>query len=102
MLPVATAIQHGARFKVTVSCCDLPHRQYFGDLFNKNGGVFSHDKKPSFAAAIYKKQCSLRKVQKEPEKNGKKDIKGQVWACFQRYAGGSLYLSEETNIALKS
>ena len=23
MLPVATAIQHGARFKVTASCCDL-------------------------------------------------------------------------------
>ena len=41
MLPVATAIQHGAPFKVTASCCDLPQRQYFEDLFNENGGVFS-------------------------------------------------------------
>ena len=40
MLPVAMAIQHGARFKVTASCCDLPQRQYL-DLFNENGGVFS-------------------------------------------------------------
>ena len=36
-LPVAAAIQHGARFKVTVSGCDLPQRQYFEDLFNENG-----------------------------------------------------------------
>ena len=40
MLPVATAIQHDARFKVTASYCDLPQRQYL-DLFNENGGVFS-------------------------------------------------------------
>ena len=46
MLPVATAIQHGARFKVTASCCDLPQRQYFEGLFNENGGVFYYDKNP--------------------------------------------------------
>ena len=40
MLPVVTAIQHGARFKVTASCCDLPQRQCL-DFFNENRGVFS-------------------------------------------------------------
>ena len=53
MLSVATAIQHGARFKVTSSCCDLPQRQYFEDRFNENGGVFSFssavDHVPRFA-----------------------------------------------------
>ena len=83
MLPVATAIQHGARFKVTVSCFDFPQRQYFEDLFNKNGGVFSHDKKPSLAAAIYKKQCSLRKVQKEPEKTGRRRSKERFEGDFK-------------------
>ena len=65
------------RFKVTPSCCDLPQRQYFKDLFNENGGVFSYDKNPHLPQN-YKKQCSLGKVQKEPEKNGKKEIDGVV------------------------
>ena len=55
MLPVATAIQHGARFKVRVSCCNLPQRQYFEDLFHENRGVFQevcYDKK-SFSSAVY-------------------------------------------------
>ena len=43
---VAMAIQHGTRFKVTAPCCDLWQRQYFEDLFNENGGVFSYDKNP--------------------------------------------------------
>jgi len=30
--------------------------------------------KPSFAAELYKAQCCLGKFQKEPEKNGKKEI----------------------------
>ena len=46
MLPVAMAIQHGTCFKVTAPFCDLRQRQYFEDLFNENGGVFSYDKNP--------------------------------------------------------
>ena len=60
MLPVATAIQHGVRFKVTASCCDLLQRQYFEDLLNQNGGVFSCDKN-SHLPQNSKKQCSLEK-----------------------------------------
>ena len=78
MLPVAMAIQHVARFKVTASSCDLSQRQYFEDVFNENqGGVFSYDKNPHLPQN-YKKQCSPGKVQKEPEKNGKKEIDGVV------------------------
>ena len=66
------------RFKVTASCCDLPQRQYFEDLFNENGGVFLYDK--SAYGRIIKKQRSPGKVQKEPEKKGKKEIDGVV--CF--------------------
>ena len=66
------------RFKVTASCCDLPQRQYFKDLFNENGGVFFfYDKNPHLPQN-YKKQCSLGKFQEEPEKNGKKEIDGVV------------------------
>ena len=46
--------------------------------------------KPSFAAELYKKQCSLGKFQKEPEKNGKKEIDWVVWAWLQRDAGGGI------------
>ena len=57
MLPVATAIQLGAPFKVTASCCDLPQRQYFEDLFNENRGVFEEvcycpNNKKSFSSAV--------------------------------------------------
>ena len=69
MLPIAKAIQRGARFKVKASCCDLPQRQYFEDLFHEIEGVFSYNKNPDLPQN-YKKQCSLGKVQKEPEKNG--------------------------------
>ena len=60
MLPVATAIQHGARFKVTAPCCDLPQSQYFQDLLNENGRVFYYDKNPHLPRNS-KKQCSLEK-----------------------------------------
>ena len=71
ILLVSTAIQHGARFKVTASCCDLPQRQYFEDLLNENGGVFSYDKN-SYLPQNYKKQCSLGNVLKESEKKGRR------------------------------
>ena len=58
MLAVATAIQHGAFFKNTASCCDLPQRQYFEDLVNENRGVLSYYKNPHLLQN-YKKQCSL-------------------------------------------
>ena len=73
MLPVATAIQHGTRFKVTASCCDLPQRQYFEDLCNENAGVFFHDKSPHMPHN-FKKQFSFEKVEKVSEKKGKKEI----------------------------
>ena len=40
----------------------------FEDLFNENGEVFSYDKN-SHLPQNYKKQCSLGKVQKEPERS---------------------------------
>ena len=41
VLPVATATQHGACFKVTASCCDLPQMLNFADLIDEVGGVFA-------------------------------------------------------------
>ena len=49
----------------------LPQRQYFEDLLNENGGVFSYDKNP-YLPHNYKIQCSLGNVQKEPEKKGRR------------------------------
>ena len=72
MWRVATAMQHGARLKIMASCCDLPQRQYFGDLFDENRGVFSYDKNPHLPQK-YKKQRPLEKVQKEPEKKEKQE-----------------------------
>ena len=67
MLPVAMAIQHGAQL-LRRHVAFMLQRQYFEDPFNENGAVLSYDKKN------YKKQSFLGKVQKEPEKNGKKEI----------------------------
>ena len=44
---------------------------------NLNGGVFSYDKNPHLPQNCDKK-CSVGKVQKEPEKNGRKEIDGVV------------------------
>ena len=41
VLPVATATQHGACFKVTASCCHLPQMPNFADLIDEDGGVFA-------------------------------------------------------------
>ena len=86
MLPLVTAIQHVARFKVTASCSDLPQRQYFEDLFNENGGIFSYDKNPHLPQNYIKKQCSLGEFQKESEK----EIDWVVWAWLQRDDGGGI------------
>ena len=50
VLPVATATQHGACFKVTASCCDLPQMPNFADLIDEDGGVFATKReKPPFS-----------------------------------------------------
>ena len=43
---VACSNGNPTAIKVTASCCDLPQRQYFEDLFNENEVVFSYDKNP--------------------------------------------------------
>jgi len=55
----------------------MPRRQYFEDLLNENGGVLSYDQNRHLLQN-YLKQCFLGKVQKEHEKNGKKEIDGVV------------------------
>lgn len=50
VLPVSTATQHGACFKVTAYCCDLPQMPNFADLIVEDGGVFAtKSEKPPFA-----------------------------------------------------
>ena len=50
VLPVATATQHGACFKVTASCCDLPQMPNFAHLIDEDGGVFATKReKPPFS-----------------------------------------------------
>ena len=83
MLPVATAIQPGARFKVTVSCFDFPRRQYFEDLFNKNGGVFSHDKNPHLPQLFIKSNALLEKFRRSPRKTGRRRSKERFEGDFK-------------------
>ena len=76
----------------TASCCDLPQRQYFEDLFNENGGVFSYDKNPHLPQN-YKKQCSLGKVQKELKSfriDGDPKKRKRVAICKQLFPASSL------------
>ena len=76
MLPVATAIQHVARFKVTASCYDLPQRQYFEELFNENGGIFSYDKNPR----LPQNNAVLENFIRSPRKTGRR----RSTDCFER------------------
>ena len=57
----------------------MPQRLYFEDLFAENEGVLSYDKNRHLPQN-YIKQCFLGKVQKESEKNGKKEIDGVLRA----------------------
>ena len=68
MLPLVTAIQHVARFKVTASCCDLPQRQYFEDPFNENGGIFSYDKNPHLPQNYIKNNALLENFRRSPRR----------------------------------
>ena len=61
-----------ARFKVTPSCCDLPQRQYFKDLFNENGGVFSYDKNPHLPQNYKKNNALLEKFRRSPRKTARR------------------------------
>ena len=102
MLPVATAIQHGARFKVTASCCDLPQRQYFEDLFNENGGVFLYDKSAYLSQNYKKTMLSWKSSEGAREKGEEGDRRSGLSVtskiCRRRkLTSGSLNLSEETN-----
>ena len=78
MLPVAMAIQHGAQL-LRRHVAFMLQRQYFEDPFNENGAVLSYDKNRHLPQN-YKKQSFLGKVQKEPEKNGKKETNRVVRA----------------------
>ena len=60
------------RFKVTASCCDLPQRQYFEDLFNENGGVFSYDKSAHLSQNYKKNNALLEKFRTSPRKTGRR------------------------------
>jgi len=72
MLPVATTIQHVACFKVTASCGDLPQRQYFEDIFNENGGIFSYDKNPHLPQNYIKNNAVLENFIRSPRKTGRR------------------------------
>ena len=79
MLPVATAIQHGRVSKLLrhVAIC---RRGNILKTFLMKMGESSYMTKALICRRIIKKQCSPGKVQKEPEKKGKKEIDGVV--CF--------------------
>ena len=51
---------------VTASCCDLPQRQYFEDLFNENGEVFSYDKNSHLPQNL-KNNVLLEKFRRSPK-----------------------------------
>ena len=89
MLPVATAIQHGrvSKLRRHVAIC---RRGNILKTFLMKMGESSLMTKTLISRRIIKKQCSLGKVQKKPEKNGKKEIDGVVWAWLRRYAGGGI------------
>ena len=93
------------RFKVTPSCCDLPQRQYFKDVFNENGGVFSYDKNPHFPQNYKKTMLSWKSSEEAREKRQERDRRSGLSVtskiCWRRnllLTSGS-YLSEETNKA---
>ena len=89
MLPLVTAIQHVARFKVTASCCDLPQRQYFEDLFNENGGIFSYDKNPHLPQNYIKNNALLENFRRSPRRRStewfERDFKEMTEAEFVVY-----------------
>ena len=79
MLPVARAIEHGRVSKLLrhVAIC---RRGNILKTFLMKMGESSYMTKALICRRIIKKQCSPGKVQKEPEKKGKKEIDGVV--CF--------------------
>ena len=79
MLPVSTAIEYGAPFKVTASCCDLPQRQYFEDLFNENGGVFLYDKSAYLSQNYKKTMLSWKSSEGAREKGEEGDRRGGLF-----------------------
>ena len=89
MLPLVTAIQHVAQFKVTASCCDLPQRQYFEDLFNENGGIFSYDKNPHLPPNYIKNNALLENFRRSPRRRStewfERDFKEMPEAEFVAY-----------------
>ena len=77
MLPVATAIQHG-RVSTLLRHVAICRRGNILKTFLMKMGESSYMTKALICRRIIKKQCSLGKVQKEPEKKGKKEIDGVV------------------------
>ena len=79
MLPVEGALQHGRVSKLLrhVAIC---RRGNILKTFLMKMGESSYMTKALICRRIIKKQCSPGKVQKEPEKKGKKEIDGVV--CF--------------------
>ena len=69
VLPVGTATQHGACFKVTTSCCDLPQMPSFADLIYEDGGVFATKReKPPFAV----EELKIILFWRNPRKTGRR------------------------------
>ena len=74
MLPVAMAIQHAWRAFVTASCCVHAAEAIFLKTLLMKMGESCLMTKTVICRRIIKKKYFLGKVQKEPEKNGKKEI----------------------------
>ena len=81
------------RFKVTASCCDLPQRQYFKDLFNENGGVFAFDKNPHLPQNYKKTMLSWKSSEGVREKRREGDRRSGLIVTSKIYRGQNKFVA---------